>query len=74
MPNNPRIRAGDRIVRRHEGMLITGVTSNTTWWRLIRLGVLPEPIHLTRQARGWIDRELYDALNKIAEKSGRGAA
>lgn len=66
---NPRIRPGDRIARKAEVLSITGL-SNTSLWRLIRQGDLPAPIHLGKQARGWIVRELYEALNAKAEHSG----
>lgn len=69
----PRIRPGDRLCRKPEAMRITSIKSNTTWWRLIREGVLPEPIHISSQVRAWIDRELYDALNRIATQGGRRA-
>lgn len=68
-----RIRPGDRLCRKDEAMRITGVTANTTFWRLIREGVLPEPIHISTQVRAWIDRELYDALNRMATQGGRRA-
>lgn len=63
----PRIRPGDRILRKPEAMRISAITSNTTWWRYVKNGRLPEPVTLGPQLRGWIDREIYAALNRMAD-------
>ena len=41
--------------------------SKSTWWEMVRTGVAPKPIKLSRRCSAWRVREIYDLLAKAQQ-------
>lgn len=62
-----------RLVREEERYRITGVPTST-WYLRMKEGTAPRPVPIGNKSVAWVERELYDWVERQIAKRDRGAA